>query len=403
MFTSSPAKPPRLGQDGGGPATFTEWTDYDMPSDLNIAFLGSGRCFHTFDWYRSSEILLSRRVPFITDNYESDGLPTLFREGDDARALLIIDRILSPTASTIGHRWRNLVKFLAIPIQVLLLRRHLVRLGNPFVLAHSTYYAFLASFANARYAAVPQGSEVLVRPNSRLYRWLLKRSVNKAQFVTVDSEAMRTTLGALTDRPIYIVQNGINVGAVQSAKGGPRDKVISIRAIGSNYRIIEIIAGRNQSSPDVPLTLTFPFTEADYLERVEQAVAPHDRMRGCLDKGELYELMAQAICVFSIPGSDSSPRSVYEAIFAGAAVALAPAQYIEALPACMRARVVVVDIGAARWFSEALESAQAIVAKPYHPSREALDSFDQVKSMGRCLDLVAQFSSGSVSQAKLNE
>lgn len=394
---STPAKQPLLGQDGGGRATFTEWTDYEMPSDLNIAFLGSGRCFHTFDWYRSSEILLSRRVPFITDNYEGDGLPTLFREGDDTHELLIIDRILSPTASMTGHKWRNLVKFLAIPLQILLLRRRLSQLGNPFVLAHSTYYAFLASFANVRYAAVPQGSEVLVRPNSRLYRWLLKRSVKKAQFVTVDSEAMRKTLGAFTDRPIYIIQNGINVCAVQSAKGRLRDKVISIRAISSNYRILEIIAGRNQSSPDVPLTLTFPFTEADYLELVEQAIDPQDRMRGCVDKSELYELMAQATCVFSVPGSDSSPRSVYEAIFGGAAVALAPAQYIEALPACMRARVVVVDIGEARWFAEAMERAQAIVAKPFHPSEEALDAFDQVNSMGRCLDLVAQFSSGSVS------
>lgn len=400
---STSAKQPLVGQDGRGGATFTEWIDYEMPSDLNIAFLGSGRCFHTFDWYRSSEILLGRQVPFITDNYEGDGLPNLFREGDDAHELLIIDRVLSPTASSIGHKWRNLVKFLAIPMQILLLRRHLARLGNPFVLAHSTYYAFLASFANVRYAAVPQGSEVLVRPSSRLYRWLLKRSVKKAQFVTVDSEAMRTALGAFTDRPIYIVQNGINVGAVQSAKGGPRDKAISIRAISSNYRILEIIAGRNQSSPHVPLTLTFPFTEADYLERVEQAVAPQDRMRGRVDKSELYELIAQSICVFSIPGSDSSPRSVYEAIFGGAAVALAPAQYIEALPACMRARVVVVDIGAPRWFAEAMERAQAIVAKPFHPSEEALDAFDQVKSMGRCLDLVAQFSSGPVAQVKLTQ
>lgn len=367
-----------------------------MPSDLNIAFLGSGRCFHTFDWYRSSEILLGRRVPFITDNYEGDGLPNLFREGDDARELLIIDRILSPTASSLGHRWRNLVKLLAVPIQVLLLRRHLARLGHPFVLAHSTYYAFLASFANARYAAVPQGSEVLVRPKSRFYRWLLRRSVKKAQFITVDSEAMRTRLGAFTDRPIYIVQNGINVGAVQSAKGGPRDKVLSIRAMSSNYRILEIIAGRNESSPKVALTLTFPFTEAGYLELVEQAVDPEDQMRGRVSKEELYELIAQSICVLSIPESDSSPRSVYEAIFGGAAVALAPAQYIEALPACMRARVVLVDIDSPHWFADAMERSQAIVAEPFNPSEEALVAFDQVKSMGRCLDLLAKFSSEAV-------
>jgi hypothetical protein len=202
---------------------------------------------------------------------------------------------------------------------------------------------------------------------------------------------MRTVLREFTDRPIFIIQNGINVRAVQSVKDGPRDKVMSIRAISANYRILEIIAGRNDAAPDVRLTLTSPFSEAAYLELVDRAVSSEDRMLGCVEKSELYALMAQAICVFSIPISDSSPRSVYEAIFAGAAIALAPAQFIHALPACMRERAIEVDISEQGWFSKALERAQTITSKPYTPSEEALDAFDQVKSMGRCLDLIEQF------------
>jgi len=359
--------------------------------DLNVVFLGSGRCFHTFDWFWSCELLLGRRVPFITDNFEGDGLPCLFREGDDVRRLLIIDRILSPRASSLGHKWRNLVKLLLIPVQILLLRRHLAKLGNPFVVAHSTYYAFLASFTNAAYSATPQGSEVLVRPDSPFYRWLLKRSVKKASFVTVDSEAMRGVLRALTDRPVHIVQNGIDVRAVRAAGAGVRDAIVSIRAIAANYRILEILKARDEGLPDTPLSLIFPFTEAGYLAEVENAVGPHDLMLGRLERSDLYRLVARSICILSIPVSDSSPRSVYEAIFAGAAAICAPSQYIDALPACMRARVIVVNVGQPGWFAEAFAQASEIVKTEYRPSEEALLAFDQVESMARTLNFAAEF------------
>ncbi|WP_066801071.1 glycosyltransferase [Sphingomonas soli] len=357
---------------------------------MNVAFFGSGRCFHTFDWFRSCSDLLGKPVPFITDNYEGDGLPCLFREGDDARELIIIDRLLSTEATAVGHKWRNLIKFLVIPIQIFLLRRHLAKLNQPFLLAHSTYYAFVASFTRAPYAAIPQGSEVLVRPKSRFYRWLLQRSVRKARFITVDSEAMRKVLVGMTDRPVFIVQNGINIRAVQEPKSDVRDRIMSIRAISSNYRIAEIFAGRDAALPDASLTLTFPFTEGVYYEAVSTLVQERDAMLGCIDKTDLYGLMASAICVVSIPESDSSPRSVYEAIFAGAAALCAPAQYIEALPECMRARVIVVDVTQADWLGKGVALAKEIVKNPYIPSEAALVAFDQRKSMARCLQLIEE-------------
>lgn len=370
-----------------------------MQSGLNVAFLGSGRCFHTYDWYRSTLRLLRRKVPYITDNYEGDGLPRMVTRDDDVRELLIIDRLLAAKPSPLGHRWRNLLKLALAPLQVLLLKRHWYKLGQPFLIAHSTYYAFLASFTGARYSSTPQGSEVLVRRSSRLYRWLLKRSLARASFITVDSEAMKAEIVRLTDRPVFIVQNGIPVEDVRIGAARDRDLVMSIRAIAENYRIKEIVAGRNASCPDVALTLTFPFTSAPYLEDVRVMLAPGDSLLGRVDKDELYGLMARAICVLSVPESDSSPRSVYEAIFAGAAALCSASPYINALPACMRERIVVVDTGEDGWFAKGLARARDIAKIDYAPSEEALSTFDQVGSMARCLELVERFAGARPSLA----
>ncbi|MBX3565275.1 MAG: glycosyltransferase [Sphingomonas sp.] len=357
---------------------------------INVAFLGSGRCFHTDDWYRSTLKLLGRPVPFVTDNYEGDGLPTILQDSDDVRELLIIDPLIFAKSASLGHKWRNLLKLLLTPLQALLLRRQLRKLGKPFLIAHSTYYAFVASFTGAAYSSTPQGSEVLVRPASRLYRWLLQRSLRHARFATVDSEAMKAALERLTDTPVHIVQNGIDVAAAQRAASPRRDLVLSIRGITENYRIAEIFASRDASAPDVALTLVYPFTEQGCFDSVQAASREDDRFLGRVDRQALYAWMAQSICVVSIPESDSSPRSVYEAIFAGAAALCSPSRYIESLPACMRARIVTIDIAEADWLARGLAQAQEIVRSAYRPSEAALTTFDQLRSMEKMLGLVAQ-------------
>ena len=66
----------------------------------------------------------------------------------------------------------------------------------------------------------------------------------------------------------------------------------------------------------------------------------------------LYQFLSEAVAVFSIPVSDSSPRSVYEAIFCGTCVITTYKQWIELLPRCMRSRVLIVDIEKKDWFKK---------------------------------------------------
>ena len=106
-------------------------------------------------------------------------------------------------------------------------------------------------------------------------------------------------------------------------------------------------------------------------------VQAEDRDFGRVDKAKMYELMAAARLVISIPVSDSSPRSVFEAVFCGCAVAITPQPYYDELPDCMKARIIVVDLEQADWFDRALERAAEITRTQYRPSPRALKTFDQ--------------------------
>jgi hypothetical protein len=95
----------------------------------------------------------------------------------------------------------------------------------------------------------------------------------------------------------------------------------------------------------------------------------------------MYEMFGKSFAVFSIPISDSSPRSVYEAIFCGASVVVSYGKWVENLPACMRSRIIIVDITQLNWFGDALLIAKKICSTPFIPSKEALELFDEIQSM----------------------
>jgi hypothetical protein len=331
---------------------------------------------------------------FVTDNLSGEGFVPLLCPDDQVRELVLIDPLLFKRPNRLGHAWRNVVKLALLPLQVLRLRRVLRGISNPFVFAHSTYYAFLASFCNVHYSATPQGSEVLVRPfASKFYRSLLLRSVRHAAFTTVDSSAMASCLEQLSGVRPHTIQNGIDLTGIlageATAAGSRRERVTSVRGFDANYRIVDILLARDRQAPDQVIDFCFPFVEGDYEQQIRQLVRETDVLHGRLPRSRMYTLLKESACVVSIPKSDSSPRSVYEAIFCGAAVLCTHTQYVDVLPACMRRRVVLVDLAHPFWLANGITAARRIAAEPYAPSDEALDIFNQVSSMKKCLSLAA--------------
>jgi hypothetical protein len=352
-----------------------------------IVFVGNARCYHTMDWFRSAQkVCAPRKLLFLTDLIESEGHARLVRSDDPIIHLLNVDALLLSRQSRAGHVWRNVVKFGMLPLQALILRGVHRRHPDAAYHAHTMYYMVVCWIAGVPCVGTPQGSEILVRPKrSRVYRWFATRALRAARGVTVDSESMARGVRELSGRDAVIVQNGIDIGAIRAegATNGERGGVLSVRAIDPNYRIDMILDARAASAARPDITLAYPFWEEGYRAKVRARMEPADRDLGRLSRRELYREMGKALLVVSIPRSDSSPRSVYEAIFAGAAVAVAPNSYSGTLPTCMRERLIVVDPDCKQWFDAALIRARELTARPYVPSEEAVDQFDQWRSMQR--------------------
>jgi hypothetical protein len=364
-----------------------------------IVFLCGARDFHAMDWYRSAlKIMHERDIVILTDLIESEGFKRLINDKDILYKLLVIDRILFKGQSRKADVWRNIVKAVLFPIQVMLLRRFACYHKGALYHAHSMYYLWLAWAAGLEYVGIPQGSDILVKPlKSNIYRVLSVAALKAATAVSVDSKIMAEYVYKMAGVKAAIIQNGIDVNAINTAINGYgkidqiRYNITSFRGLTPLYNIITIIHSRNASSKyrEQPVNLIYPFYEQEYAMSVRSELRSFDRDLGRVDRNEIYRNFLSTLLAISIPYSDSSPRSVYEAIFCGSAVALAYHPFIDDMPECMKSRIIIIDLQNSKWFDEALDAAIQITKEPFRPSLTALDMFDQEKSFLRLFKLVS--------------
>lgn len=357
----------------------------------DIIILGGARDFHAMDWYRAvRRICPDRDVVFLTDLRGGEGYVDLARPEDAVESLFVIDRFLCATPSRRGNYWRNFVKLIVAPYQATRLLSFFRRRGGKIVHAHPMYYMFLCWMAGVPYVGTPQGDEVLARPFiSRLYGYFAARILRGAKAIVVDSYQMQTAIKVVSGVDAHVIQNGINVHEIgEVGKNAiPRFRVSSIRGIESLYRIKDILVARNNTAPNVALTLIYPFFDSQYLPVIRALLKSQDADLGRLDKEEMYRLLHESLLVISIPTGDSSPRSVYEAIFSGCCVAVTYNPWIDLLPECMRERLYIVDMANEKWLSSALDCAKLVTKRPFVPSEKALDLFDENRSLCKVVDL----------------
>lgn len=281
--------------------------------------------------------------------------------------------------SALANRWRNLLKLALLPLQALALR---IKVGDPaghVIHAHTFYYGLLCRTAGLPYLFTPQGGELTERPKeSRLYRCLMSWVLRGAIYSFVDSERMRTAAHELGCTAVGIFQYGIDTAACRAANTGRlRHRLVSNRGIEANYRIDSIQAARDRECPRMRLTFFYPLWDAPYQRDFRARLQEGDDDLGRVPKDRCYELYAEACLVISIPHSDSSPRSVYEAIFCGAPVATTASRWVEDLPASMRSRVLVVDPDQSGWLARAQAWADECLHTPFAPCEDAISQYDQ--------------------------
>jgi len=355
-----------------------------------LVFICAARDFHAMDWYKSAkELLPKKEIYILTDIIEGEGYKKLINNNDIVFKLILLDRILLQKQSHIGHIWRNLIKLFLFPIQVILIKRFAKKNPGAIYHAHSMYYLFLAWAARIPYIGTPLGSDVLITPNrSRLYKFFAVKSLKTAKAVTVDSIKMKDKVFELSGVNAQIVQNGIDMESINSFlkshqfSSDTNKSVLSIRGLTPLYRIEAILTARNLSLKysDIPITFIYPFQETEYAKKLLPLFKPFDKNLGRVERLKMYELLSGSKLVISIPSSDSSPRSVYEAIFCGCSVVIAYHPYYDVLPQCMKSRIILADLDDNEWFDKAVEASNVLIEKPYFPSEEALNMFDQKRS-----------------------
>lgn len=360
-------------------------------SNKKIIFLASGKDFHALDWYRTiSNICLQRDVLFATDIIESEGQEKIIKNTDNVINLFNIDRFLFSKQTFYGNKWRNFIKLLFIPIQILKIKALKKRHPNAIFHAHTMYYMFISWLSNIDYIGSPQGDEILIRPfQSKLYKYFSSKALKAANNLIVDSVNLQNGIKTLSQKNAHVIQYGIDVSAIKSYNNNnsKRTDIVSIRALYPLYRIKEIIKARNNSLIKSALIFFYPYWEETYKDQVDKLLNPLDKNLGRLPtKNEMYQILSKCYMAISIPESDSSPRSVYEAIFSGCCAVVTYNPWIESLPICMRSRVYVIDINDCNWFVKAEFNAKMITETPYIPSEAALDMFDQEVSMKKVVN-----------------
>ena len=364
-----------------------------------VVFLCGASDFHAMDWYRSAlKILPERNFVILTDLIAGEGYKKLINDKDEVYKLLIIDKFLFNVQSKIANIWRNFIKLIVFPYQVYLLRAFSKRHSNSVYFAHSMYYIVLAWAGGVEYVGTPQGSDILIKPfRSRLYKFFTIKALLGAKEVTVDSLNMSKIVESLCSIQPMIVQNGIDLESIikinnesKNKQGIKRIEILSIRGITPIYRIKEIIKGRNISKENkkTKLMFTAPFFEGDYKSDIFKELKPFDQFLGRIEKLSLYKILLETKLVISIPKSDSSPKSVYESIFLGCAVAITFNEYYNLLPSCMQSRMILINLDDNDWFRKTILSANEILKHPYIPSKKALHLFDRRESFRAIVELL---------------
>ncbi|WP_148896116.1 glycosyltransferase family protein [Geothermobacter ehrlichii] len=370
----------------------------DRPSNIGvrglqekeIIIVGNARSYHAIDWYRTiKNICNNKNVLLATDLIDSESYLKIVREDDRLIDLYNIDWLLFDRQTSAGNLWRNFIKFIFIPIQVVKINDIRKKYPKAIYHAHSMYYMLLCWLARIKFIGTPLGSEVLVRSDkSSVYRYFAIKSLMAASHILVDSENLKNKIYDLCGKKAIVIQNGIDVSAIKGlqTKNTKRSKVLSIRAIVPLYRIEAILEARDASKMKPSISFIYPFWADDYKRIIMSKLDPGDSDLGRLSRGQMYELLTSTALAISIPKSDSSPRSVYEAIFCGCCVAVTYNPWIENLPSCMRSRLYVVDIEDEEWLDKAYDFALSITKKPFKPSQMALDLFDQKKTMKKVVE-----------------
>ena len=311
---------------------------------MNILFIGSRSDWHVDLWARyftkNNQVYLFSDKEDYLSNQAYQNITIIESEG-------LFGRILNLFKFE-SHKWHQFNKLVSVNIYARKLDAIIEKYNIDIVHAHSLYYGYLASFIKEGTPVVftPMGSDIILHAqNSRVYQYMAFSAFKRANIVTGDSLLLQKQgykVGAKSSNN-YVIQNGVDSAIFCQKSNNLRryysvsdDEVLifSPRAITPLYNIdiiLEAIYGLINTGCKLKCMLSFAFGD-EYSEQLRRQARDLGIEDNILWLGYLsYEDMAKhynaADIVVSVPSSDSSPKSVYEAMFCKKPVVVSDLQW----------------------------------------------------------------------------
>ena len=202
--------------------------------------------------------------------------------------------------------------------------------------AHSLYFGYLNYYIKSKIPKVftPMGSDIIIQSqNNYIYKYMAKKAYIGSDIITGDSIFLQKKgfiLGSKKEDN-YIIQNGVDTDIFYFKKNNIRQKLelkesdlllFSPRGLDPIYNIKKIINSiKILVDKNVKLKCIFAYAFGDeYFESLNQFVnnlnlEDYIIWQRNIDPNKMAKIYNASDIVISIPDSDSSPASVYEAMF----------------------------------------------------------------------------------------
>jgi len=298
---------------------------------VNILYVGSSADWHVDLWVKyfteEHEVFLFSDSEYFLDRQSFKNV-TIFEFAGVLGVVLNYFRVKSHRLYQFNKLFST--KYLSRKLDVII-EKHSIDVVH----SHSLYYGFLVSFMRSDVPVIftPMGSDVILNAQANpIYRFMARKAFSRANVVTGDSVLLQRSglkIGAKSTHN-YVIQNGVDASIFFPRKnflkqdyGVEADEVLlfSPRGITPLYNIDIIIGALGRLiRRGVRVKCMFAYAFGDeYSQKLHQMIVQSRLEDNVIWLGRLtYKEMADhynaADIVISVPSSDSSPKSVYEAM-----------------------------------------------------------------------------------------
>ena len=248
-----------------------------------------------------------------------------------------------------SHRLFQLNKLVSASFYAAEIDRLVLKQKIDVIHAHTLFHGYIASYLKSSVPVIftPMGSDIIIHAQQNLiYKFMARKAFNKATVITGDSLILQKRgykVGANAQEN-YIIQNGVDssIFKPRSANKLKQDLgvlkgetlIFSPRAITPLYNIdtiIESLSELKKTNPRFKCMFSYAFG-GEYYSKLKEKVISFGLMENVIWLGYIqYEDMQlyynASDLVISVPSSDSSPKSVYEAMFCGKPVIISDLEW----------------------------------------------------------------------------